>query len=265
MRIGFIGQGYVGKNYADNFESRGYEVERYSLEPEYIANKSKVHDCEVIFIAVPTPTTPSGFDSSALESTLNELPGGRVVVIKSTVLPGTTKKLQEQFPELTILFSPEFLRENTAREDVDNPHSTIIGITVEEDRPKAEEIMKLMPAGGSEFIVDSNEAELFKYIQNISGYANIVLFNIFYDLGTQIGCNWNHLRELMEVDPNIPSYFANPVHKGGRGAGGHCLIKDLAAFNFAYPDYVLFALEQKNLEYLKNSGKDQDLVEAIYG
>ena len=46
MKIGFIGQGWIGKNYADNFEARGYEVVRYSLEPEYAGNQEKIKDCE---------------------------------------------------------------------------------------------------------------------------------------------------------------------------------------------------------------------------
>ena len=62
--IGFIGQGWIGKHYADEFQARMYDVIRYSLEEPYIQNKERIKECEVVFIAVPTPTTPEGFDDS---------------------------------------------------------------------------------------------------------------------------------------------------------------------------------------------------------
>jgi len=66
--IGFIGQGWIGKNYADDFEKRGYETVRYSLEKPYVDNKEKIKDCDLVFIAVPTPTTPTlaNFNRAAL-------------------------------------------------------------------------------------------------------------------------------------------------------------------------------------------------------
>ena len=67
MRIGFIGQGWIGMNYANDFEARGYEVVRYGLQPEYVNNKEAIKDCEIVFIAVPTPTTSSGFDITIVE------------------------------------------------------------------------------------------------------------------------------------------------------------------------------------------------------
>lgn len=53
--IGFVGQGWIGKNYADDFEERGFSVIRYSLEEPYVANKERIKDCDMVFIAVPTP------------------------------------------------------------------------------------------------------------------------------------------------------------------------------------------------------------------
>ena len=69
-QIGFIGQGWIGKNYADDFEARGYMVVRYGQEPEYAGNKEKIAECDIVFIAVPTPTTPHGFDDSILREVL---------------------------------------------------------------------------------------------------------------------------------------------------------------------------------------------------
>ena len=58
--IGFIGQGWIGKNYANDFEARGYATVRYALEEPYKANEDKIKDCDIVFIAVPTPSTPTG-------------------------------------------------------------------------------------------------------------------------------------------------------------------------------------------------------------
>ena len=69
-KIGFIGQGWIGKNYADNFEQRGFEVARYGLEAEYNGNKEKIKNCDIVFIAVPTPTTPEGFDCGILKQVI---------------------------------------------------------------------------------------------------------------------------------------------------------------------------------------------------
>src|SRR5580692_663281 len=82
--IGFIGQGWIGKAYADNFEERGYEVVRYALEKPYIKNKDKIAECDIVFIAVWTPTTPKGFDSSVVENVLPLVGEGKIAVLKST-------------------------------------------------------------------------------------------------------------------------------------------------------------------------------------
>ncbi|MEY3784652.1 MAG: hypothetical protein RLZZ230_974, partial [Candidatus Parcubacteria bacterium] len=52
MKIGFIGQGFIGKSYADDFENRGFEVVRYALEELYINNKELIKDCDIVFVAV---------------------------------------------------------------------------------------------------------------------------------------------------------------------------------------------------------------------
>jgi len=71
LTIGFIGQGYVGKNYADVIEERGYDIIRYDDTDKFIQNKDKLKDCDIVVVAVPTPTTPQGFDSSIVEKVLN--------------------------------------------------------------------------------------------------------------------------------------------------------------------------------------------------
>ena len=95
-KIGFIGQGWIGKNYADDFEKRGYNVVRFALEEPYIQNKDKIKDCDIVFIAVPTPSTPTGFDSSILKKAVKNIGKGKIAVIKSTLLPGITEEIQQE-------------------------------------------------------------------------------------------------------------------------------------------------------------------------
>src|ERR1700733_12742025 len=104
--IGFIGQGWIGKHYADDFENRGFSVVRYAKEEPYAANKEKIKECDIVFIAVPTPTTPDGFDDSIVRNVISLVKDGTTVVIKSTILPGTTESIQKEHPKKTILHCP---------------------------------------------------------------------------------------------------------------------------------------------------------------
>ncbi len=87
LKIGFIGQGWLGKNYADDFERRGFAVVRYARDPEYASNKEKIQECDIVFIAVPTPTTPQGFDGSIVPAVLPLVGAGKIAVVRSTLRP----------------------------------------------------------------------------------------------------------------------------------------------------------------------------------
>lgn len=274
-QIGFIGQGYIGKNYADDFEARGYDTVRYALEAPYRANKEKIRECDIVFIAVPTPTTPAGFDDSIVHESLSLVGEGKIVVIKSTIVPGTTKLLQARYVDRTLLFSPEFLSETTAASDAAHPFANILG-TAENDAPHeaaAERVHAILPAAPFSLTCDSTEAELIKYAHNINGYFQIVLSNLLYDFAAAQGARWEPIEKAIEADPYISNRYAKPVHKSGRGAGGRCFIKDFAAFARAYETATkdefgaaaLRALEEKNKSLLRASGKDLVLLEGVYG
>lgn len=278
VTIGFIGQGFVGKSYADDFERRGFAVTRYALEEPYVRNKEKIRDCDFVFIAVPTPTTPKGFDSSILEKTLPLVGKGKVAVIKSTVLPGTTERLQKKFSRITVLFSPEFLLESSAARDASGPIMNIVGIpsASKSYRVIAQRLMSLLPQSPFEQICGAREAELFKYAHNVHGFFRVIFSNLIYDLARASRSDFGKIVEAMNADPYMTSqasYYNRPVHKGGRGAGGHCYIKDFAAFREMYEKnvkdssgvLVLRALEKKNIDLLCASKKDLDLLEGVYG
>jgi UDP-glucose 6-dehydrogenase len=273
--IGFVGQGFVGSSYANNFEKRGFSVIRYSLEPQYVHNKEAISTCDIVFVAVPTPTTPKGFDYSIVESALKLIGKGKTAVIKSTLLPGTTRALQAKFKNIFVLCSPEFLSVATAQEDADNPFANTIGVPAKgaKHRAAAEAVHRILPDAPFSHICTSEEAEIIKYSHNISGYMQILTFNMLYDMALNLGAKWEPIQNAVYADPMISNRYSKPVHKSGRGAGGLCFIKDFAAFAKLYRETVgkeegvafLKAAEKKNIMLLLGTNKDIDLLEGVYG
>lgn len=275
MKIGFIGQGWIGKNYADDFEARGYSVVRYSLEEPHVNNKALIKDCEVVFIAVPTPTTKETVDIHHVEDALTNVAKGATAVIKSTVPLGTTKRLQETFPDVYVMHSPEFLVEKTAAYDAANPNRNILGIPIDDEayRSKAEKVLSVLPKAPYEQIMNAHDAELVKYAGNCFLYTKVIYMNLLYDLVSVAKGDWSAVREALVHDPRIGNSHTEPVHQSGRGAGGHCFIKDFEAFRRMYDTYVadeegkrvLDAQVQKNNKLLLESQKDIELLEGVYG
>ncbi len=273
--VAFIGQGYVGGSYANNFEKRGYQVIRYSLEEPYIKNKDKVKTADIVFVCVPTPTTPKGFDGSIVQQGLSLVGRGKIAVIKSTLLPGSTALFQKKFPNIVVLCSPEFLSVTTAQQDADRPFSNIIGIPKQTDKYQAaaEEVMLALPEADFSLICSSQEAEIIKYAHNLSGYTQILAFNLMYDMAKKMGAEWQPIQDAIMADPLIPNRYSNPVHKSGRGAGGECFVKDMAAFARLYkelgirPEGTAFldAAQKKNIALLTETGKDLFILQGVYG
>lgn len=281
--IGCIGQGFIGKHLADDLTERGYTVVRYALEETYCGNRDAIATCDLVFIAVPTPTTPDGFDASALEAVLPLVRAGATAVIKSTILPGTTRRLQAQFPEIILLHAPEFLREKHAATDTRAPERAIIGMVEDtaEHREAAKQALAVLPPAPHQTICRAEEAELIKYGGNCFLTLKVVYMNLIYDLAQAIGADYEVVASAMAADSRIGTSHMQVVdtsgHPGsvaGRGAGGHCFPKDLAALREVYAARVpeddlglalLQAAERKNQTLLRESGKDLDLLAGIYG
>ncbi|MEK7582168.1 MAG: hypothetical protein AAB488_02485 [Patescibacteria group bacterium] len=275
MKIGFIGQGWIGKNYADDFEARGYNIVRYALEEKYSSNKEKIAECEIVFIAVPTPTTKKGFDDSIARSVIKFVGKGNIAVIKSTIIPGTTESIQKENPSIFVFHSPEFLVENTAAYNASHPDRNIVSIPVENDiyRTKAQIVLDVLPDAPYSRIMRARDAEFVKYAGNCFLLTKVIFMNMLYDLVKSTGGDWKSIRDAFVHDPRIGPSHTEPTHKNGRGAGGHCFIKDFEAFRSMYGEKVkdkfgkeiLASMKDKNIELLVNSGKDIDLLEGIYG
>ncbi len=292
--VGFIGQGFIGKNYADDLENRGYEVVRYALEETYRINKNRIKECDIVFIAVPTPTIPAGtlrddghphvrFDDHIVREAVGLAREGAIVVIKSTLLPGTTTSIQAEYLTKIVLHSPEFLTEKNAAHDAAHPTRNIIGISVEskEYRDAAGRVLELLPVAPYTLICSSATAEHIKYASNSLLFLKIVFANIFYELAAKNGADWETIRTAVGMDPRIgPSHL--DLHLDGdapevmrrRGAGRSCFIKDFGALselyekNFPEDKSTLQAFrgfEYKNNEFLREYDRYVNLLEGVYG
>jgi UDPglucose 6-dehydrogenase len=281
LLIGFIGQGFIGKNYADDFEARGFKVIRYAKEPAYEMNKEKIAECDMVFIAVPTPTTPDGFNFDILKEVIGLVGVGKSAIVKSTILPGTCESLQNLYPDRFVFHSPEFLTEKTAAYDAAHPTRNIVGYPIENEeyKQRAQEILDVLPNSPLNMICKAKEAELVKYASNSFLFLKIIYANILYDLAVKEGSDWEKISAGMAADPRIGASHLQPTHasgvdgKVGRGAGGHCFVKDFAALleyvrnkgEDVLGEMFLCSAEAKNLSLLRKSGKDADIIREVYG
>ncbi|MDP3990916.1 MAG: hypothetical protein Q8P63_01330, partial [Candidatus Nealsonbacteria bacterium] len=154
--------------------------------------------------------------------------GEKTIVIKSTVMPGTTEMFQQKYPQHKVLMNPEFLTEETADQDMAYPDRQIVGYT-EKSQTVAGDVMQLLPLAPFERILPSTEAELVKYFGNTWFSVKVSFANQMYDLCQKLGVGYDRMVEAAAADKRIGRTHLNIFHKGYRGYGGKCLPKDIKA------------------------------------
>jgi UDPglucose 6-dehydrogenase len=253
-KIGVIGVGMVGGPIARYFEElkglkRGEALFLYDTNPQKNMNDD-VNRADIIFVAVPTPPARDGSaDLSHLESALSKISGNKIIVIKSTVTPGTTEAMQTKFPQHKILFNPEFLDAKFNWEQFINPNRQIIGAT-ENSKDISSLILSILPDAPYKSEVGATDAELIKYAANVHYARKVNFVNTIANLAEKLGANYENIRRALAADPRFGDSHLDPNHGGYRGFGGHCLPKDTRA---------LIAL-------LRNQGlsREADLIEKDY-
>ena len=241
--IGIIGGGFVGSAVASFFgDAKIYD----KFKP--VDALDEVLKRDLIFVCVPTPYE-NGFDRGALDDVFAKIGASGqnpIIVIKSTCVPGTTDYFQKKYPQLKVLFNPEFLTQSTAQEDFNHPDKQLVGYT-EQSRAVAPSVLDILPDALYKKIMPACAAELVKYAVN-SYYATKVIFgNMLYDLAESLGVDYGTVKEAFVADKRITDSHFDVLHGGYRGFGGKCLPKDLKAL----------------VELGKNQGVDVGLLEKV--
>lgn len=229
-KVGIIGNGFVGESMAFAFSPTS-EVRIYDIDPlKSTHDLEDIYECDFVFVCVPTPMDFSGKqDLKYIESVFSEAKPGPIYIIKSTVLPGTTQLMGDKYPDLSIMFSPEFLTERTAKLDMLTQARIIFGgdshLTQKAEELFAERFMN------RHFIhTDSKTAEFIKYMNNTFFASKVAVMNEFHRLANHLGVNWDDALYGFAADSRIgDSHLHVPGPDGKLGFGGTCFPKDINA------------------------------------
>lgn len=235
-KVAIIGVGMVGGALQRYFEQkRGIKPFLYD-KGRNLGSPQEINRADIVFVCVPTPydSPPPrgegrGFDLSCVDDAFSKIEGRKVVVLKSTILPGTTEKMQQKYPHHKVLFNPEFLTELTADQDMCYPDRQIVGYT-KQSYNAAGDIMGLLPLSPFEKIMPATESELVKYFGNNWFSAKVIFANQVYDVCQKLELDYNRVMEAAAADKRIGRTHLDVWHKGYRGYGGKCLPKDIKAF-----------------------------------
>lgn len=265
--VGVIGYGYVGRatgeGLATNPNNKVFWYDKFKKSPNTL--KEVVEKSDFIFIAVPTPifSDYSGMDMSIVEEVVGKVAkeikdSGKIVIIKSTSLPGTTKKLAAKYPKINFVMNPEFLTQENANADFLKPYRTVIGCPNSDVGLRVQRLYEtILPKDQPYFITDVTSAEMIKFMSNLILASKIVLANEFYDLSQKVGANYLDVRAAVEADPRIGRHLGVPGPDGDRGFGGACFPKDtIGLLGVAKKEGVdmsaLRAVWDKNIKIRKN-------------
>lgn len=242
--IGIIGVGWVGAQIKRYFEEvRGHTSGRtlvtYDIDPKKCFGDINV--ANIVFVAVPTPMSKKdgSCDTSIVESAVRKLKREKIVVIKSTVPPGTTEVLQKKYPKQKFLFNPEFLTESRAWEDMLRPDRQIVGFTAN-SIDAAYWVLSLLPKapfmspwGQGTYHpvrISATEAELIKYAGNVYFVRKVNWANALAKVSEKLGIDYESVRKGIAADHRIGDSHLDVTHGGYRGFGGYCFPKDTSGF-----------------------------------
>lgn len=228
-RIGIIGIGIVGRALESYFRKREFQVFSFD-KPKKIGTVVELNNANLIWIAVPTPRAfDDRCDVSIVFEAVEYLEGPKIVIVKSTVPPGTTDKLQAKFPKHKFFHNPEFLTEITSETDFFCPSHQILGWTPQ-SKYLGQEILKTLPQAINSVLMPASAAEMFKYVRNSFLAVKNAFFNQVFDLCQAYNVDYEFIRRCAEADPWIGAQHLEIWHKGKRGFNGRCLPKDTEAF-----------------------------------
>lgn len=251
--IGIIGQGFVGTavyeglkhafNIVTYDKAKGVRcwISKFELPGssdknglEYVVREAD----GPIFVCVPTPMNPDGScNTSIVESVVKEISEaterlqkiGVVVVIKSTVVPGTTHKMNRTFNNIHVVFNPEFLTERSAIEDFKNQDRIIIG-GPHEGTGTVKQMYEMAYPNVPVTKTSSTIAELVKYMTNCFLATKVSFANEMKQICDKLDVDYDKVVEYATKDKRLGvSHWAVPGPDGKKGFSGSCFPKDLNA------------------------------------
>ena len=246
QKIGIIGRGFVGSAVEFGFSPNtgcDAEVRVYDKDPSKSLHslEETVNESDIIFLSVPTPSNKDGsMNLDIVRQVLQDISdvnvvNDNIVLLRSTVIPGTTRKLDSEFKNVNLIFNPEFLTERSAKFDFINQPRFILGCGDEVmDRYRSEQVADLFRDrfGESIPVVETNyeTAELIKYMNNCYFATKVSFLNEMYQIALESGVDWETALDGFVRDGRIGHSHMNvPGPDGKLGFGGSCFPKDIQA------------------------------------
>ena len=238
MNIGIIGQGFVGNAVYQKFKNY-YSVYTYDLQAKLCNSTAEIinEKCKYIFVCLPTPMDKSGrCYTGIVEEVLTDLEllasmnqEKKIVVVKSTIPPGTTDNWNKEYKWIDIVFSPEFLTQRTAKLDMMTQARVIFG--GDDIATGALEDFYSKRFKNRNYIhTDSTTAELIKYMNNTFFATKVSFMNEFKILANKLRVDWETAVWGFASDHRLgDSHLDVPGPDGKLGFGGTCFPKDINA------------------------------------
>ena len=238
-KIGILGQGYVGKAIREAFSKHFQHLNTYD---KYISKYSSVNSLEeltkkseIIFVCLPTPMKNNGecFTGIVEEEIkkINQISSAsdeKIVVIKSTVPPGTSSNIGKKNTNINVIFNPEFLTEKNYIEDFQNQEKVIIGGI--DKNNKLEKLYKHVFPNIRVLKCSQEEAEMVKYIVNTFLAMKVSYANELKILCDKLKINYDTVSQIAQFDKRVGySHWKVPGPDGKMGFGGSCFPKDINA------------------------------------
>ena len=271
MNIGIIGQGYVGTAIKIGFKEH-YNVETYDKFDLAKSTRSTIKDIvdrtDIIFVCVPTPMRKDGTCYTGIVEEvireINETADGQIIVIKSTIPPGTTDRINKEYTRSTVIFNPEFLTEANFLEDFKNQSRIILGGDRKGPNKLRQVYSKVFPHA-TIVKTGSKTAEMVKYFINCFLATKVSFANEMYSVCEQVGIDYDKVVEYATYDERLgKSHWAVPGPDEDFGFGGHCLPKDLSAIINEFKTYgLLESVEQVNDQVRENRDWEHMVGRAV--
>ena len=234
MNIGIIGQGFVGNAIYQKFKNY-YDVKTFDIKGMMHCNsrKEETMSCDIVFVCLPTPMNQDGSCHTDIVeeavADISTLSKGNIVVIKSTIPPGTVAKWNKRYNNLNIAFNPEFLTEANAVSDFENQTRVILGGPRSATTKLKTIYSKVFPKAAI-VKTDSTYAEMVKYVTNSFLATKVSFANEMYQICNKLEVDYDKIIEYATYDERLgKSHWSVPGPDGDFGYGGHCFPKDVKA------------------------------------